>query len=148
MKFRMMLWTLFVGLALLAGCTLAIDPKFQARSAAAIEPQAGQWKTWVVSSLDGVRPPAPPDAKATQAELQQMQTMAGQRDAQALQQIAYWDAGAPSYRWVQITIDEIEKNSINPPRDLRVMALVNVAVYDALVAAWQAKYQYNRARPA
>ncbi len=148
MKARIVLVAFIAGLALLAGCSLAVNPKFQPRPATTgVEPAAGQWRTWVLASPDELRPAPPPDQAATQAELQQLQDLAAQRDAQALQQIAYWDAGSPSYRWVQITLAEIEKNSINPPRDIRMLALVNVAVYDALVAAWDAKYTYNRARP-
>lgn len=33
------------------------------------------------------------------------------------------------------------------PRMMRLLALVNVAVYDALIAAWDAKYAYNRPHP-
>jgi hypothetical protein len=147
MKLRMTLWALLIALALLAGCSLAVNPNLQARPAAAIEPKAGAWQTWVLTSTAAVRPPAPPDPAATQAELQQMKTMAAQLNDPARQQITYWDAGSPSYRWVQIAFDEMEKNGSNPPRNVRVIALVNVAIYDALIAAWDAKYHYNRARP-
>ena len=36
---------------------------------------------------------------------------------------------------------------MNIPRINRVLALLHVAVYDAIVAAWDAKYTYNRQRP-
>ena len=37
---------------------------------AQLEPHAGQWKTWVLTSGSAVRLPAPPDAAGTAAEIQ------------------------------------------------------------------------------
>ena len=67
----------FAGLLLLAlipGCTTAIDPNFTARAAAPpIAPEAAQWQTWVLASSAELRPAPPPDAAATAAELEQLQ---------------------------------------------------------------------------
>lgn len=112
-----------------------------------IEPNAGTWKTWVLASGSEMRLPAPPDQAATAAEMQTLKTMAAQRDAAALDQIAFWDAGAPSYRWVEATLNQIAKKPLSNPRNARLLSLVNVAMYDAIIAAWDTKYAYNRPRP-
>jgi membrane-associated phospholipid phosphatase len=112
-----------------------------------VEPQAGTWKTWVLTSGSQLRLPAPPDAAATQAELAQLRALATQRDAAALEKVAYWDLGAPTMRWNQLAIDESLKAGLNA-RGVRAMALLDVAMYDATVAAWDSKYTYNRQRPA
>lgn len=117
-------------------------------AAAPIEPNAGSWQTWVVTDIAAVRPPAPPDQAATQAELKALQDAVAGRDDATLQQIAYWDAGAPSYRWIEIAFAQNRATPNSAPRVLRMMTLLNVAIYDAMVAAWDAKYTYNRARPA
>jgi membrane-associated phospholipid phosphatase len=70
-----------------------------------------------------------------------------QRDPGALDLIRFWDAGSPSYRWNQIAGAEISKFNLNSVRAERVLALVHVAIYDAMVAAWDSKYFYNRLRP-
>lgn len=114
----------------------------------AVEPGASDWQTWVVDDVAVLRPPAPPDPAATQAELQEVQQQVAGRDAAALQQIAYWDSGSPSYRWVEVTLGQLKDKRVPAPRALRALSLVNVAVYDAMVAAWDAKYSYNRTRPA
>lgn len=113
-----------------------------------VEPDAGSWQTWVVSDVAAVRPAAPPDQAATQAELQEVQALVAGRDEAALAQIAYWDAGAPSYRWIGITMAQLKAKPTSGPRAARLLALLNVAIYDAMVVAWDAKYTYNRARPA
>lgn len=131
---------LIVCCILLAGC---ISPP----AAPPIEPNAGNWQTWVVTDVAAVLPSAPPDQAATQAELKEVQAAVTGRDEAALQQIAYWDAGAPNYRWIEITFAQMQKKPLNNPRANRLMALLNVAIYDAMIAAWDIKYTYNRPRP-
>lgn len=125
----------------LAGC-IAPQP------VAMVEPDAGAWQTWILSDVEAVRPAPPPDQTATQAELGDVQAQVGDRDGSSLQQIAYWDAGPPSYRWIELAFAETRKQPMTPHRIFRQMALVNVAIHDAMIAAWDAKYAYNRPRPA
>jgi membrane-associated phospholipid phosphatase len=70
------------------------------------------------------------------------------RDAAALDQIAYWDAGAPAYRWNNLTIQHLLASGIGGPPAARVLTLLNVAISDATIAAWDSKYAHNRPRPA
>jgi membrane-associated phospholipid phosphatase len=115
---------------------------------AMVEPEAGQWKTWVLDSVESVMPAPPPDAAATQAEIEELKTLAAGRDADAEALVAYWNAGAPNYRWIELAIAEHALAQIGPtPRLARGMALMNVAIHDAIVAAWAAKYSYNRPHP-
>lgn len=111
---------------------------------AQIEPGAGSWKTWVIPSGKAYPLPPPPDAKSTQAEVKDLLNAQRQRDSSAVQLITYWNAGAPGYRW-QVAIEKL--HGFFPPAWLRSKALMNVAIYDATVAAWDAKYQYRRPRP-
>jgi membrane-associated phospholipid phosphatase len=62
-------------------------------------------------------------------------------------QIAYWDAGAPGYRWMQLASQQMLSQNIAAPLFTRGMALVSVAIYDATVAAWDSKYAFSRACP-
>jgi membrane-associated phospholipid phosphatase len=64
----------------------------------------------------------------------------------ALHLIRYWDAGAPGYRWNEIAIAHALKEGM-ALRAYRMLALLNVAIYDATIAAWHAKYTYHRPRP-
>ena len=106
-----------------------------------IEPEAGSWKTWILASGDQLRPEAPPDEPATQAELAELQGMAAGRDAVALDRISNWDAGSPGNRWNELAIQQTLRAQMGPDA-YRVLALMNAAIYDATVAAWDAKYAH------
>jgi membrane-associated phospholipid phosphatase len=118
-----------------------------AQEAGLIEPQAGTWKTWVIASGTQFRVPPPPDRTATEKELSELAEGASSRDQTALDRIAYWDTGAPSYRWSEIAIAEHLKNGSSWQVSARDLALMHIAIYDAMVAAWESKYAYNRPRP-
>jgi membrane-associated phospholipid phosphatase len=130
---------------------MVVDPNFQPQNRQTdpqqTGPVAGQWQTWVLTSSDELRPAPPPDPAATQAELAQVQQLGAERDEAALRQIAYWDAGSPSYRWIEIALNQFKSKPMPPLRIARGMSLMNVAIYDAMVAAWEAKYTYDRPRP-
>lgn len=66
-------------------------------------------------------------------------------DATALQQILFWKAGAPAFRWQEVM------NKLWPADTGKNGVLANMllgtAIYDATVAAWHTKYAYKRPRP-
>lgn len=111
------------------------------------EPQTATWKPWVLTSASQLRPPPPPAASATKAEIKTLQALVRERDSAALDRINFWDVGGPIYRWNEIATDQITKHKLSPPHSARARALVNVAIYDAIIAAWDAKYTYRRPRP-
>lgn len=110
-------------------------------------PSVGQWTPWVLSSGDQFRLDAPPDEAATTDEISELKAMVTQRDDAALQQIAYWNSGAPAYRWNQIAINAMLQQALPNNLAYRDLALLNVAIYDATIAAWDSKDAYQRPRP-
>lgn len=119
-----------------------------AAAAEQVEPNAGTWKGWLLTSGDQFRPTPPPDDAATTAELDELMAMASERDAAAIDTIAFWNAGAPAYRWNEVTIEHFLANGIGGPPAVRALALVHTAIADATIATWDAKYAFNRPRPA
>ena len=89
----------------------------------------------------------PPDDRATATELQEVRTLAGQRDAAALERIRYWDAWSPSHRWNEKLADLGVHDNISTPAGLRAFAPLNVALADAQIAAWDSQYAHQRKRP-
>ena len=136
---------------LLAACNPApaLSSTTPARPATAnqIEPNAGKWKTWLLKPGDQLRLPAPPDKAATAAEIKELKTLAAKRDAKALDQIAFWNTGAPVYRWNEMLVAEALKRNMNSIIGGRGLALLHAAIYDATVAAWDSKFAHNRPRP-
>ncbi len=108
---------------------------------------AGSWRTWVLASGSELRLPPPPDAGATALELEQLRSLARQRDAAAHARIGYWGFSSPSYRWNEMLIDLSAAKPIGGGGAMRMFAMLNVAISDATVAAWDSKHAYNRPRP-
>jgi membrane-associated phospholipid phosphatase len=112
-----------------------------------IEPGAGAWRTWVISSGKDFRVPPPPKASDTRRELESLEDIMSHNDAQARQQIAFWDAGSPAYRWIDLINARVLAATPTTPYVHRVYTYVALAMYDATVATWESKYHYNRPRP-
>jgi PAP2 superfamily protein len=136
---RVFLWAIIFVLARVVSPASAGD-------IAAPDRDAGAWKTWIISSGKEFRVP-PPDRDATEKEAVEVAKLAAARDKAALDTIAYWDTGAPSYRWSELATAEYLKKGSPWHLAARGLALMHVAIYDSMVAAWDSKYAYNRPRP-
>jgi membrane-associated phospholipid phosphatase len=112
------------------------------------EPTGGTWDPILLASSDAIRLPAPPEAQSAQQkkEIEELIEFQNQSTANTKSVVEFWDAGA-SLRWNEIARDLVAKHRTAPPLASRVYALLSVAQYDALVAAWNNKYVYNRAAP-
>jgi hypothetical protein len=93
-----------------------------------IEPQAGTWKTWVLASGRELRLPAPPDAGRTANELQWLRGFMSQNNQQSIDQIKFWDAGAPPYRWIEIVSNRLLTGQISSLAVSRYWAYMTTAM--------------------
>jgi len=118
---------------------------------ATAEPSAGTWKTWVLSSPTEIPVPPPPARGSAQekAEDQEIKDLAAKRTPEVKDIVRKWAAeGSPvSTPWVTMNLDFVAAREKDPPLSSRGYALMSVAVYDAMVATWHYKYQYNRKAP-
>ena len=117
-------------------------------ASAQVTPNAGNWKTWILSSGKAITVPPPPSEAATAGELAWLKDFATQNDPRITAQVKYWDAGPPAFRWVDfVTSRQLAGQAVGAPNVNRAYAYVSVAIYEATVAAYNAKYTYNRKRP-
>jgi hypothetical protein len=112
-----------------------------------IEPQAGSWKTFVISSGRDFRVPPPPGEAETRAELAWVKAASTDPDPQIEPQVRFWDAGAPAYRWIDMIVKRQNAGQPTTAFPHRVFTYVALAIHDATIAAWESKYFYNRPRP-
>src|SRR6476620_1564806 len=141
-----MMWRrLVIGLA----CLSAAGPLYaqNKHEDPQLEPTAGQWRTWVISSGKVYRVPPPPRPNATRAELRQLADLTQNLDDETRALIAYWDAGSPQYRWIDLISNRLLAGTPTSAYPHRVYTYVALAMYDATVAAWDSKYYYGRLRP-
>ena len=110
-----------------------------------IQPDAATWKTYVVNTNETSIAPAPGNEQ-TQKEIAVVKERLSKNDAQTLNQIRYWDAGSPAYRWNEMVSEMVSFK--DPALFFRQPnAWMNMAIYDATIAAWKAKYHYQRKHP-
>ncbi|MEM1326119.1 MAG: vanadium-dependent haloperoxidase [Bacteroidota bacterium] len=76
------------------------------------------------------------------AEIEKLQKETNEKDIQA---INYWNAAYPSYRWHQVMmkVSRAHKGHKNGGR----VAVLHLAIYDALVEVWKYKKQYQEKAP-
>ena len=140
-----------VVLALAAGaCSRASDDRPQAQiGGLPAEPAAGGWKTWVLSSPDQIKVPAPPAAgsQAAKAELAEVKEIAAQRTPQMEQDAHHWSDYPAIEPWIKENMELVSEQSKNPPLASRGYGLVSVAMFDAVASAYHWKYVYKREAP-
>lgn len=140
-----------------------------------LDATAGTWKTYVLTSPTDVTLAAPvaTNSAAYVAELADVKAQSKTLTPEQQRAVSYWGAGAV-YRWNEIGRELAALYNIppasavdgtypvpdaanpladprfpfaNPPYTARALAYLSVAQYDALVATWYYKKQYNRPAP-
>lgn len=132
-------------LALVIGFSVIAVTAQMALPQQSVSYEAANWKTWLLDNSQQIITAAPPTATQTKAELQTIRQRLTRLDEKKLEEIEYWDAGAPSYRWNQIIIGLISQKVevlFRTPA-----SWMNLAIYDATILAWKEKIKYKRERP-
>jgi len=115
------------------------------------EPSAGTWKTWVLAAPTDIAVPPPPDDDSAQAraEEQELEDFASRRTPEVADIVGKWEGiGEPvSAPWMEMALEFVSARAKDPPISSRAYALLSVAAYDAMVATWHYKYQYDREAP-
>jgi len=109
---------------------------------AQIEPNAGNWKTWFISSAKEYRLKAPATYKN---EIAQVISCQKSLDEKGMLQITFWNAGDPAFRWHEM-LRKLWPTDISGKGMLAQM-LLGTATYDATIVAWDTKNTYKRPRP-
>lgn len=113
------------------------------------EPLAGSWRGWTLPRGDVFRPPPPPAMGSAkfEADLDELRALSRERTPDQADVARYWGTGPPSVRWILFLEEEIARRGLSSLRAARAHALVSVAIHDAFIACWDAKYAYWLARP-
>lgn len=117
------------------------------------EPLAGSWKTWALKNGAELQPSAPPELDSEafiQASKEVMQI--GRKLTAEQKRIAeYWhlDQGTvtPPGLWNRRARALAAHRNLSEKERLRLLSTLNVAMFDASVACWHAKYTWWIQRP-
>lgn len=117
-------------------------------------PTTPQWPRvlpFALKRADQYRPPPPP-APATVAWSQQIKTLiavAGALTGAQKASAEYWNewGSAPASHLIELTSFAANLRKLRTDDDVRLFFVVSNALLDASIAAWDAKYVYDYARP-
>jgi membrane-associated phospholipid phosphatase len=117
-----------------------------------INPAAATWKSWSLKTADELRPPPPPDydSATTRAELAELKSFA--RTPRTNSIALYWETfgGVRSFQlWNANASRKVLEYGLShdPAAATYALAAMNIAMDDACIACWDAKFTYWRIRP-
>ncbi len=174
-KFNISLFIFFLLFSTSCDKSITNKEELTAFLPASIDAQAGKWKTAVLANATEISIPEPASVQSAEYknELAQLKTSMSQLTDKQKEAINYWSGGV-TLRWNQIMRELVAKYNLppvanedgtypipsaanplayplfpfaNPPYASRAYAYVSIAQYDALVAAWNYKFKFNRPAP-
>lgn len=118
-------------------------------------PAFGKVKGFLLDSLEVVnnRPPAPPSVHSDQfrKELAEVLQYSRNPTRERVAIVHFWADGAGTYappgHWNAIACSDFVKERFSEVRWARNLALLNIAMFDAAICCWDAKYAYFNPRP-
>ena len=125
-------------------------------SVPATPPLLPQWsmvRTWLLREPSEFRPPPPPafGSPAFQAAVAEVRQIADARTEEQLWIAHYWadapGSHTPPGHWNRIATILMSRHELTEREVTRALALLNMALMDAGIACWDAKYEYWVMRP-
>jgi hypothetical protein len=119
-----------------------------------VQPLGGTWKTWVLKTGHDVRPGPPPKygSPAFMRDARELVRVRAHLSSEQKRIADFWAGGdgteLPPGRWIKVTLEYLRSRpAMSEARVARMFALLNVAMDDAGIAAWDAKFTYWSTRP-
>jgi hypothetical protein len=118
-------------------------------------PVFGQVRAWNLTPAEIVaeRPPPPPSTSSQQMkdELAEVKMTVDHLTNAQLAIAQKWNDGAGTYsppgHWNDVALEYVRDAQFSEVRAARVFALLNMAMHDAAVGCWEAKFYYFNPRP-
>ncbi len=118
-----------------------------------LAPLFGRVQLWNTPSVESVRPPVPPapGSDAFQDAASELTDIADHMTVTRRSIANFWSDGLGTYtppgHWNRIAKDFVIEHQMNPLRTARTLAYMNMALMDAGITCWDAKYYYHYPRP-
>lgn len=130
---------LALGLAAVAvtGCSEDDESTASAANAGA---SPGEWKPWVLSSIDEIGVPSPPGIRGAEAARRFEPGDTGAEENERL--VERWDRNPAPAPWIERAMEFVSQRPKDPPYSSRAYAYVAVAMHDAAISAsyWRERY--------
>lgn len=122
---------------------------YSARGVPPLGIAVGKSRPWVMDSASQFRPGPPPayGSPAFLAALEEVRRFGRERTPEQTKIAQRWNAGDPWTLWNETAAAALRRNRASNAEAARVLAVLNVAASDAVIACFDAKYHYWTIRP-
>jgi membrane-associated phospholipid phosphatase len=116
-------------------------------------PQFATMVPWSIQTQSQFRPDGPPALSSSQwaADFNETKSMGSSlsllRSADQTLLARFWNASTVTYYWNNVAVNLATERHFTMSESAHLLALLNVAVADAVIACWAAKYHYVAWRP-
>ena len=116
-------------------------------------PMAGEMLPWTMAQVDDFMPPAPPafGSPEFQASLAEVRVFSDARTPEMTRIAQFYEYGpgtsSPAGQYVEVASELIVRDGLGELEAARVYAVLGMAMADAGIVAWRAKYLYWLLRP-
>lgn len=109
----------------------------------------GGARPWLLDSTSQFRPAPPPafGSPTYKAALEEVGRVARGRTPEQTRIAQKWNSGDPWAVWNELATEAVRRNRLSDAEAARVLAVLNVAASDAIIACFEAKYHYWSIRP-
>jgi hypothetical protein len=118
-----------------------------------LAPMAGEMHAWTMADVDEFMPPPPPafGSAEFQASLDEVRAFSDARTPERTRVAIFYEDGpgtsSPAGQYVELAGELIARDRLSEREAARVYAILGVAMADAGIVAWRAKYLYWVLRP-
>src|SRR5262249_105735 len=116
-------------------------------------PQFATMTPWGIRSPHQFRPPGPPALGSEQYfidynETRRMGSLTSAfRTPDQADACLFWESGSATHIWDRAALDLLATRETELSENARLLAALNLAIADAIIACWDAKYHYEFWRP-
>jgi hypothetical protein len=112
----------------------------------AVEPSEKELP-WVLTSPSALRLPPPPGENESTRERRALRKLAVGENADTLERVRFWDVRSPAQRWKEVLGGLIAQAELGNDVARHAATLLESAIHDARIAAWDSKRAYRRLPP-
>lgn len=116
-------------------------------------PQFATMTPWAILTPDQFLPPGPPEleSEAYAADYIEVRLMGSAdsplRSADETDACLFWESGSPTHFWDRVALDLVADRGFELSDNAHLLATLNLAIADGIIACWNAKYTYEFWRP-
>lgn len=116
-------------------------------------PQFATMTPWAITAPSQFLPPGPPPLTSDRytADFNETKTMGSatstSRTADGTLLSQFWNASTVTYYWNTVAVNLSAEQGLSLSQNAHLLAVLNMAIADAVIACWNAKYTYVAWRP-